>query len=252
VESFAEGIPGCIVAPMGKYIECDIAIIFGAVKDSYKPTWPKREIMEKHKGKRLIMIESGFVKRGEYYQIGWGGFAGNADFNNHGCPEKRWKKTKVKIKPWKKKGDLWVVMGQVPWDTQVQDVDHVGWCQETIEKLEAQGKKAVFRPHPRITDHQSYGVDSKYIDSRPLDEVLEEAAAVVTWNSTSALDSILQGVPVVACHRSSICYNIGVNSIEKTLIYPDRRQFLNNLGYSMWTIKEMKAGLPWRHLNRKR
>ena len=79
--ALASGIPGCEVVPMGQYVEADIAIIFGAYKKAYRPTWPKLEIMQKHKGGRLLMIESGFWGRGELYQVGWGGFAGTADFN---------------------------------------------------------------------------------------------------------------------------------------------------------------------------
>jgi hypothetical protein len=77
LQALAEGIPGAEVRPLGRYEPCDIAVIFGAAKNAYAPTWPKREILAKHKGRRLLMVESAFVKRGEYYQVGWGGYAGS-------------------------------------------------------------------------------------------------------------------------------------------------------------------------------
>lgn len=254
--ALASGIPGCEVVPMGNYVDCDIAIIFGGYKKSYKPTWPKKEIMAKHQGRRLIMIESGFWGRGELYQVGWGGFAGGADFNlqrfaKGKIPADRWQAIGPGCRQWlhNDKG-AYIVMGQVPHDTQVQDMDHKAWCVGTVEALEARGERVYFRPHPRIGSCEAYGVPEKYHLKGKIHKALRVAKAVVTWNSTSAVDALLNGVPAIAQHPSSIAYSVASHDLQDPLRYPDLTQWLRGMAYSLWTVDEMAAGKPWEHLNK--
>jgi hypothetical protein len=254
--NFSQGIPGAQFLPLGEYVPCDVAVIFGSVKEAIKTTYPKREIMERHQGRSLIMVEAGFLKRNEYYQIGFGGFAGNADFRNKNSPSDRWKKMNTPILPWKKNNSGKVIVcGQLRRDTQVQYEDHALWCRNTIKKLQLLNQDVLFRPHPREKNPSVYGVDSSLYNFGPLSEVLhkEKVKCVVTWNSTSGVDSLLSGVPVIAMHNSSIVYPIAQHQIKSVnnLSYPFREQFFNDLGYAMWTKEEMKQGLPWNHLMRK-
>jgi hypothetical protein len=253
LRALSEGIPGAEVRTLGQYEPCDIAVIFGAAKDAYPPTWPKREILAKHQGRRLLMVESAFVRRGEYYQVGWGGYAGNADFNNDLVPRDRWESMGIKTKPWQRRtvGPV-VVCGQLPRDTQVQGMDHVAWCRRTVNELRRMGEHVIFRPHPRQQDVSIYGVPSHLIDDGKIGNTLAAAKCVVTWNSTSAVDALIRGVPAIAMHPSSVSYPVAQPRIEdvKKLRYPSRRQWLAGLGYAQWTLEEMRAGLPWVHLNR--
>jgi hypothetical protein len=252
LRALVAGIPGAEVRTLGEYEPCDIAIIFGAAKDAYPPTWPKREILKKHQGRRLLMVESAFVKRGEYFQVGWNGFAGNADFRNDDMPMDRWEAMGVKTLPWQRRNGPVVVCGQLPRDTQVQHVDHVGWCRSTVAELRRSGHDVRFRPDPRQNNWSVYHIDRRLIDTRSMDETLADAKCLVTWNSTSAVDALIQGVPVIACHPSSVSYPVATHSIADInhLRYPSRRNWLAGLGYAQWTLDEMRAGLPWMHLNR--
>lgn len=281
LHALVEGIPNAEIRPLGEYEDCDIAIIFGSYKESYPPTFPKKEILEKHQGRRLLMVESGFVRRGEYYQVGWGGFAGNADFNNHNSPIDRWLKMEIDVKPWQYNPDGHViVIGQVPWDTQVQHTDHVKWCRDTIAELERMGERVVFRPHPKLVHANKahlYGIDDKYFDEwGKFPQAAQGAKCVVTYNSTSAVDSLIEGVPVIACDNGSIVgiskFNIkgmltphnypcpDSNFADMKLLYWNgykdmidycfarRKQLFANIGYAQWTLEEMRRGETWRHL----
>lgn len=252
LRALAEGIPGAEVRPLDRYEPCDIAVIFGAAKDAYPPTWPKREILARHQGRRLLMVESAFVRRGDYYQIGWGGFAGNADFNNGGAPDDRWRAMNIPTKPWQNRPDgAVIVCGQLPRDTQVQDVDHVKWCKNTVDTLSQMGERVLFRPHPRQQDASIYGIPEGLIDKRRMVHSLDDAKCVVTWNSTSSVDALIQGVPAITIHPSSIAYPVAQHKLRavQSLQYPSRRQWLAGLGYAQWTLDEMRRGLPWKHLN---
>ncbi len=253
LKAFAEGVPGAVVRDVREYGPCDIAVIFGGVKKSYEPTWAKQKIIDRHKDRSLIMIESAFVRRGQYWQVGFGGTAGNADFRSDGMPFDRWLGFGINGNPWQYRPDSPVIVcGQLLRDTQVQYVDHRAWCRETVDYFDKLGVPVLFRPHPRAGAEDDYTVDAKYVDIRPIDDVLNFARCFVSYNSTSAVDAIVHGVPVMVGDPSSIAWNMGVQGLAHpdSLIYPKRRPWLSGLGYSQWGLQEMRDGLPWKHLTR--
>lgn len=259
LRAFAAGIdrvnPGWAeVRPLGDPAPCDVAVIFGLVKKSYEPTWAKAPILEHHSGRGLLVIESAFVRRGAYWSVGFGGINGGADFRSEGMPPDRWQALGIKSKRWHRREDGPVVVcGQLPRDTNVQDTDHAGWCRRAVAFYEKRGLPVVFRPHPRIEDPEIYGVDPALFDpNRKLRETLREARVLVTYNSNSGTDAAIAGVPVVACDPGSFAWPVaahGLTAVER-LRRPSRRAWLAGLGYSQWSLEEMREGAPWRHLTR--
>lgn len=253
MKAFAEGVPGAEIRDQRKYKPCDIAVIFGVVKRAYKKTWSKQRILDAHSGRSLIIIESAFVSRGQYWQVGFGGFAGTGDFRNDDMPVDRWLSFNVNSKPWKRRPDgPVVVMGQLPRDTTVQNTDHPKWCRETVRYYESLGQSVLFRPHPRIENAEVYGIPASLHDTRDLQEVLHEARCFVTYNSTTGVDGAVKGVPVIAMDRGSMAWPVANHKLSDihNLSYPDRDAWLAGLGYSQWSLDEMRAGLPWKHLTR--
>ena len=250
LRAFAEGA-NAEVRDIRKYEPCDIAVIFGLVKKSYKPTWTKQNVLDRHKGKSLIVVESAFQKRGQYWTVGFGGIHGDANF---GKPRglDRWRKLEIPLKPWKTKTDGPVlVCGQLPHDTNVQDTDHIGWCQKAVAFYENQGIDVRFRPHPRISNVNMYGIGDGLIQRGPLDKALEKASCVVAWNSTTGVDAIIAGVPVIACGENSFSRDLAAHHLGD---YPsglkrmNRNDWLAKLGYAQWNRKELESGECWRHL----
>lgn len=254
LESFAQGIPGAEIRWLEDFQpDSDVAVVFGWYKYAYQPTMKKKRIIDHYLAKRrLIIIESAFLKRKEYYQIGWNGFAGHADFMNKGMPMDRWKSMGILAKPWTERKDgLIVICGQLPRDTQVQDVDHLAWCKETFNWYhKAFGNRVVFRPHPRNISPGEYGIESKYFDNRGLGQVFSEASLVVTWNSTTGVEAAVAGIPVVAYDAGSMARPVAQTCRSIIPIYPVRVEWLAGIGYAQWTPHEMRCGLPWKHLNR--
>src|SRR3546814_290696 len=141
------------------------------------------------------------LKRREYWAVGFGGVAGNAMFRapyskEGGNPLDRWEALGIPFEPWqvRKDGPL-VVCGQLLRDTQVQHVDHARWCRETVDQLRRAGHRVLFRPHPKEDHPTVYGVLRRLLDARPLPEVFAEAKCFVTWNSTTATEAAVAGVP---------------------------------------------------------
>jgi len=254
LRAFARGIPGAQVRYLEEFREdSQVAVVFGWYKYAFLPTMKKKPIIDHYlKAGRLIVVESAFLKRKEYYQIGWNGFAGHADFKNEGVPMDRWKALGIKAKPWNmNRNGLAVICGQLPRDTQVQDVDHLKWCRETfLWYCNRMSSRAVFRPHPRHENPGEYGIDPSLHDTRALKKVLEEASLIVTWNSTTAVEAVVAGVPVVACNRGSMAWPMAEHQMTLCPSRPKREAWLAGLGYAQWTLEEMERGLPWRHLTR--
>jgi len=79
----------------------------------------------------------------------------------------------------------------------------------------------------------------------PLEKDLRGALAVVSFNSTCLYQAIAQGLPVF-CDPSCLAASEGVAETDLSKIEDarviDASQFLNNLAYAQWTLKEVQAG----------
>lgn len=253
--AFARGIPNARVRPLGSVYEpCDVAVVFGLVKRANPLTWPKRQLLKKHQGDRLIVIDSAFLHRGEYYNVGFGGINGNADFKNERVRQDRWQALNIRAQPWRENpsGSI-VVCGQVPWDTAVQDTNHAEWCRSTVEYYSKRGVSVRFRPHPRVRDRwrrQYPGIPERLVSRASLADDIKDARMFVTWNSNAAVDAAIQGVPIIAMDKGSGAYSVASHSLDAYLdpYCPPRYDWFAGLGYAQWTLEEMQLGLPWKHL----
>lgn len=247
----AQGIPGAEVHDVRKYVHCDVAVIFGMYKQRIRSTVSKERIIyhhTKHNRGPLLVLERGFVRRDEYYSLGWNGINGRADFCNDGMPGDRWDKLGVELQPWNRNGHYALVCAQVPWDVTVQDTNHIGWCQRVTKELKNRGYQTKFRPHPLARD-VDYGLEGSTDD---LATDLAGAQFVVTWNSNSAVDATVAGVMALAMNEGSMVWNMMPNTLEGSLTELDQRRerWANNIAYAQWTTDELKSGEAWEHLSR--
>lgn len=265
LRAFAEGC-GAEVRDVRDYVDCDIAVIFGTYKRAVAKTYSKLNIIKRHMGTRLIIIDSAPVRRGDYWAAGFGGLGGYADFRLEAFEPSlsRWNTFGVPLLPWKNNPEgPAVVIGQLHHDAAVQDTDHLTWAKSIFYLLISHGVKTSFRPHPLAKRPRVYGIPEKYWDVRPLPNVLEEARCVVTWNSTVGVDAAIFGTPVFAFDRGSFAYPVAehimpIAVIGDTSIFgndglikmPDRGPWAAKLAYCQWNLKEMRDGTAWAHLNR--
>ena len=254
LRAFAYGIPRSLNARIGdmrRPVQSKYAVIFGLVKNSYKPTHLKKPIIDLVGIENTIVLESAFVLRKKYFAAGFGGIHGGADFKSDGKPLDRWKLMEVDVQPWQRRPEGYMlVCGQLPRDTNVQNTDHIGWCQKVVRYYRKIGVPVLFRPHPRSDDPMVYEISPDLLDTnKKISQSLSKARAVVTWNSTSGIDAMLAGVPVIAQGQDSMAGLIASLDLDPDkLIYPDRTPLLAKIGYAQWTLREMMDGLAWKHL----
>lgn len=253
LRALARGIPGAVVRDARAYEPCDVAVIFGLKKNSFPKSWAKGEIVRQHAGRPVLVLERGYVRRDEYWSLGWNGINGRADHVNEDAPSDRWAALGVELRPWHG-GDYFLVAGQVPWDVSVQHTDHRAWCRQTVAVLAGAGVEVRFRPHPlAVKRGADYGVPDRFL--RP-DAPLERAAAVVTFNSNLGVDATLAGTPVSATDEGSMARAVALPSALAVLNgaaawRPDRTRWAAELAYAQWTEAELASGAAWERVGRR-
>ena len=142
-------------------------------------------------------------------------------------------------------------MGQVSGDQSVQAINISNWYKETIAKVRSLTNMPVFfRPHP-VARQQETGLDCDRYERGPLNEVFQDAYCVITYNSNSATDAVLNGIPAIGVDRGSLAWDMVQHEITLEQFMPDRTQWLYDLGYKQWTLKEIADGEAWEHLKRR-
>lgn len=261
LRAFAAGVPKGVtleLRPVTDYTLADTAVVFGVFKKNVPVSWPRGEIMRRQKqaGGRTVVIDSGYVKRGmeptSYYMVGFDGINGWADFRNKGMPSDRWDELGTELKLWRDDGEAVILCGQVPWDASVQALDMLDWLPDTAREIRARTqRKVIYRPHPAARQHPG-GVPGCETSTRPLAEDLAIAHCVVCYNSNSAVEAIIDGVPAIVLGNGAMSEAVAERSLDniEQPRRPDRKQWVYDLAYCQWQPQEMAQGKAWRHLFR--
>lgn len=233
----------------------DIAVVFGIEKEKVPISHARGKIIRRQaeRGLPTIILEKGYIERDEYYAVGIGGLNGRANFGNANSPDHRVQRlTNTKMKPWRESGEHVLVIGQVPTDASVENVNFFQWVDQTIKEIRKHtDRQIIFRPHP-LAVNRTPAFDGTVHSLKPLADDLEKAHAVVTYNSNTGVDAVLSGVPVFAADQGSMVYDIAnrdLTDIEKPKTF-DRDQWLNNISYAQWNPYEMRGGLAWQHIKK--
>ena len=259
LNSFQKGVESygdrsfCVPLKNG-WVDCDIAVTFGIYKSQWERGRQVGNLMAAMEENSIphIVLERGFVQRDKYFMAGLGGLNNRANFFNQEADSKRLANLHLDLKPWKQTGKRVIVCGQVPWDSSVQHISFSTFIDGTIRQLsEYTDHEIVFRPHPQ----HPQSIDVSHLpcvvsDKNLLAEDLEDAFAVITFNSNSAVDAAIAGIPVFAFDEGSMAWPIANSDLRKINQpeMPDRTAWLQQIAYAQWNFEEMSAGIPWRHL----
>lgn len=259
IRAFAEGCNAKLVENW-QYEPSAVAVIFGVYKSRVPISFPRGEIFRRQREKNLevVVLETGYINRGDgenhHYAAGFNGLNGRADFRNVGMPPDRAEKLGVELKPYRG-GESVILCGQVPWDASVDPtttgVDHGIWLQATLERLKSYTNRNIrFRPHP-LALNALPPLDCE-LSTVPLQQDLKNAHAVVTFNSNSGVEALIDGVPVFCADVGSMVWKIANRSLISIDVpnRPARDWWLADLAYCQWTLDEMRSGEAWEHLSR--
>lgn len=206
--------------------------------------WRKGQEL-RHRGHDVLVMERGYLgDREVWHSLGWNGLNGRATFNESMADPERFRfHHGHRAQPWKDGGDYVLLIGQVPGDMSLAGKDLRKWYADTAsEAREHYGLPVVFRQHPVALERGLFmevpGVEQ---DAGDLGSALESAAVVVTWNSNTAVDAVLAGVPAITYDRGSVAWEVTGHAIGAEQ-KPDREDWLARLAWKQWTLAEMASG----------
>jgi hypothetical protein len=260
IEGFKQSKEDYFVQNLRFYKECDVAILFGIYSIRFwEETGYRKQIIDHHiKNKKpFIVIERGYLKRDQYYSFAVNGFGGRANFYNKNSSPDRFNKLDLKVKPWNENRNQAILIAtQISWDTSVQHVNYELWLKKTMNDLRKMypSKEIIFRPHPvRGIDIYSDEVlkvinrNKVQISTFSLEEDFQRSSSVMTFNSTTSVDAILEGVPVISHDDGCIVRNVTDHSIKNVENFTrfDRNFVFFNLAYTQWNWEEFAENKPW-------
>lgn len=142
-------------------------------------------------------------------------------------------------------GDYSLVIGQVPNDSAFWGTVIVAWAQATTDRLKGLGHRVVYRPHPEAETPCPLGAE---LSTGSLAEDFEHADRVVTYNSTTAVEAVLAGLPTVIHDHGSVVYPMALHDVAEPRIRPDRTKLCHDLAWRQWLLEEFRNGAAWMHI----
>lgn len=203
--------------------------------------WRMGQVL-RNQGKEVLVMERGYLgDRFKNTSLAWNGLNGRGTFAPDNTDPARFNE-QFAMKPWKQGGDYALIFGQVPGDASLQGRDMMPWYEQAAEEAKAYGLPVKFRQHPLAL--KKVGVQKvrgAIASTGSLEDDLNGAAVAITWNSNSAVDAVLAGVPTVTMDEGSMAWGVTAHEIGK-VVRPDRTDWASALAWKQWTADEIRSG----------
>jgi hypothetical protein len=119
------------------------------------------------------------------------------------------------------------------------------WYRETGDAAARQYKLPVrFRKHPKDPTEPLLTPHIQRIEGT-LEAALDGAEVVVTYNSNTAVESVLQGIVTLSFDEGSTAWDVTGHQIGDK-IRPDRKDWMAKLAWKQWLLSEIAAGDPFK------
>lgn len=188
-------------------------------------------------GLDYLHIDHGYIGRSKthmfngYYRVSLNDT--QAHYKDVNLPSDRAKKLEVTLKDWQdNQNGLVLIIPPTPAMEVFYGIDIDDWTKTTIKKIK----------------ELPYKVRTK-LDTVPLDEDLRNAKCVITFNSNTAVDATLQGIPVIATSQHSVIRDWNKLKMEdvrdcyEKSVDLDRQKLINFISYHQFTLEEMERGI---------
>jgi hypothetical protein len=260
------------------YQPCDVAVIFGSWKPREKGSHNTRNSVVAN-APRFFVIETPLLNRqtsqeNHYWRVGYQGYL-NRDAEWPILPrdvaKQRLSDLNVNWSGWNNSAQGHILLAlQLPGDASLRGADINDWAYRTVIKLRRHtDREIVIRNHPLCSDRafvdhgelamklmRSNVPDLRFSDgaSVPWAQDIHNAWCTVTYSSGLAVDSVLSGIPTIACDEGNFAWGISSNDPEQ--VNDIRRagrdkiyQWMDFLAGCQWNTQEMREGSAWRWLS---
>jgi hypothetical protein len=195
----------------------------------------------------VLVMERGYVgDRFSWTSLGWNGLNGRATFYTKDDPSRFGAHFAHLMRPWKTDGSYVLLIGQVPGDASLGGTDLNRWYEDAAKQARQAYELPVrFRPHPEAIKR---GIKQRIAAAESINGTLADAlagaAVCVTFNSNTAVESVLAGVPTVAVDSGTMAHEVTAHRIGER-ITPDRSAWAARLAWCQWTMDEIRSGAAW-------
>ena len=250
---------------LNKSCNADVAVIWSVLwrgrMQQYQRVWNEF----RSKGKPVVVLEVGGLRRNKSFKVGINGINRDADFADQEFDDKRWPLFEHELRPWNPTGDIIVICGQHDSSEQWKGLPRMSqWIEQKIREIRKYTTRPILvRPHPRNqiqfkeSDFNNVKVRLPKRDYRTYDDTdfkatLERTWAVVNHSSNPAMEAVIQGIPVFVS-ESSLCHDVGNIKLAdiNTPAMPNRLTWANKLAYTEWFEDEIEKGLPWSRIKKR-
>ena len=184
-------------------------------------------------GPFLLVDRCSFGDPGQWVSLVLSGHGRRGDHRTPDHPDgSRWQQNGVLVSPWRDAGRQTILCGQC--ETYSPHFATPGdWYRAVAAEC------SHFRPHP--ADRREHVA----VAGLPRTTDWDDAGAVITLNSSVAVDAVLAGIPTVTMDEAAMAWDVtGHSPCERYL--PDRTDWLHWLAWTQWHHDEIAAGTPWR------
>ena len=261
---------------------------YGGDKQMHHTKGRRRELADNCRAKKipLITFDGGLLSSfgnvstspDHHFRVSLYTPMNDGNFLSDDSPGDRWqmlvKKFNVKYEPWRKSNpEDPILFGLQPKDNwSMNELDPIDWFNDVYKKLRPITKrKFIVRPHPnnvsnilerrkelpddielQYTQKNFVGDEKKHYRFH-FQEALNNCHAFITHNSTASVDSCVRGVPTFVTSDLALCWTVANKDLTKieSPDYPEREQWVNDLGYKLWSIKEIRDGTVYKRFKSK-
>lgn len=245
------GEPARLV-PAPKYggVDAEVAVFYG-----FNATMRRIFADYREAGKTVVYVDLGYFGRVEggalrgYHKVVVNGRHPTAYFQNRAHDDSRARGLGLRIKDWRS-GRHIIVAGMSAKAAEAEGFRVEAWERKAIARLRSlTDREIIYRPKPSWSKAQPIEGARFEPGREDLPALLADCHAVVTHHSNVAVDGLIEGVPAFAMSGVAVPLATGDLSRIETPHRPEgREQWLNDLCYCQWNVKEIAAGLAWRHL----
>jgi len=260
------------------YTECDVAVFFGSWKNREKNHHATRSSVAAN-SRCFVCIETPLLNRStKTYNTQW-----RTGINGFLCQSATWPDYQEHIgqhrlsqlgighwQGWRNDPNGHIVVAlQLPGDASLRGTDINEWAINAIRNIrKVSQRQIVVRNHPlasgkAMSDHESLarmvlldGIQNvKFSDGAltPWADDLRGAYCTVTYTSGLAIDSVIAGIPTVACDNGNFAWPFSTRYVEEieNLQLVDANvinTWLKHLAQCQYSVDEMRSGVAWQQL----
>lgn len=243
----------CVVKSALAYTtpESDVAVFYGLAGKlaNVLRDYPKA-------GRPAAYVDLGYWGRKDggrfagYHKIAVNSRHPTAYFQNRSHDASRAEVFGLEPAPWSQGGRHILIAGMGPKGAHADGFPPLGWERKAMAEIRKHtDRPVIYRPKPNWPGPPQLDGARMAPHGQSLEAALVNCHAVVAHHSNAAIEAITLGVPAFVVEGAALPMACADLSRIETPARPDgRRQWLNDLAWTQWSIPEQASGAAWNYL----